>query len=302
MRTSANNTTANGYRHDAIPTSLLTFSEALRRSYTVEDIGNALVLFGLPAVNATVAVLALLSEDGSEFFCPRITGYSEDIVNAWRRFPADAHLPISKAVREGQAVFLESLERRQAFYLPETQLPPPVGRALAAIPLRIGDVTGALGFTFPDDRTFEENEQADLKVMAGLCAESLVRVRRLGLGCEVLVVEDESAVLTMLDVALKFYSFTVRKAALGETAVQIYTKHAESVAVVLLDVQMPGMDGPKTLAALREINPEIGCVFMSGHLGRYTTEELLALGRVQVLAKPFSLENLAKTIREMARR
>jgi two-component system, OmpR family, response regulator len=278
-------------------------ADAFRSASTVEQIANALVSFGLPALNACVCVLALLSEDESEFFCPRIAGYPDDLANAWRHFPADAHLPISKAVRDGKPIYLETLERRQAFYLPDNQLPPPVGRALAAIPLRMGEVTGALGFTFPDDRSFEEGERDALKLVAALCAEALVRVRRSGLGYEVLVVDDEPGILKLLDFALRYHAFTVRGAASGKEAVQIYQGHWETIAAVLLDVQMPGQDGPKTLGALREINPEIGCVFMSGNTGRYSSEELLAVGGVRVLQKPFSsLDEVIQSLRKMAHR
>ena len=278
-------------------------ADALRSASTVEEIANALVSFGLPALNACVCVLALLSEDESEFFCPCIVGYPGVVANAWRRFPADAHLPISKAVRDSKSILLETLERRQAYYLPDTQLPPPVGRALAAIPLRLGEVTGALGFTFPDDRSFEEGERDALKVAAALCAEALVRVRRSGLGYEVLVVDDEPGILKMLDFALRYHAFTIRGAASGKEAIEVYQQHKKTVEVVLLDVQMPEMDGPKTLAALREINPEIGCVFMSGSTGRYSSQELLAVGGVRVLQKPFSsLDEVIQALRGMVHR
>jgi CheY-like chemotaxis protein len=104
---------------------------------------------------------------------------------------------------------------------------------------------------------------------------------------EILVVEDEAAILTMLDVALRHYGFGVRLAASGQEAVELYGQHHESIAVALLDVQMPGLDGPSTLAALKRINPEVRCCFMSGHTGKYAAEELLAMGAAHVFLKPF---------------
>lgn len=103
----------------------------------------------------------------------------------------------------------------------------------------------------------------------------------------VLVVEDQKEVGMMLDLALRHYGFVVRLATAGREAVEIYREHHQSIALVLLDVQMPGMDGPATLTALKAINPELKCCFMSGHTGKYSRHELLDLGASHVLPKPF---------------
>jgi len=68
---------------------------------------------------------------------------------------------------------------------------------------------------------------------------------------------------------------------------------------VLLDVRMPEMDGPQTLAALRSINPEVRCCFMSGHTGDYSAEQLLELGASHVFQKPFGLSELAWTLQRL---
>jgi CheY-like chemotaxis protein len=71
---------------------------------------------------------------------------------------------------------------------------------------------------------------------------------------------------------------------------------------VLLDVKMPEFDGPQTLAALREIDPGVRCVFMTGYAAAPLAEELLALGAEHVVEKPFHLRELAATLREVAAR
>ncbi len=118
---------------------------------------------------------------------------------------------------------------------------------------------------------------------------------------EILVVEDEEAVRRMLAMALGHYGFDVRLAGSGAEAVRLYEQHHSSIAVVLLDVQMDGLDGPGTLAALQRINPQVRCCFMSGHTGRYTSGQLQAMGAAHVLPKPFSsLHDLARTLRDVA--
>ncbi len=87
--------------------------------------------------------------EGTEFFCPSITGYPEKVTDVWRHFPADAPVPIAVAVRSGRPILLKSLEERIAFYPPDRALPVRVGRALAAIPMMQDGVVGGLGFSFP---------------------------------------------------------------------------------------------------------------------------------------------------------
>jgi two-component system, OmpR family, response regulator len=117
----------------------------------------------------------------------------------------------------------------------------------------------------------------------------------------VLVVEDEQSLLAMLGVALRKSGIPVFLAGNGEEALTLYRKHQTDIAVVLIDVQMPGMDGFQVLAALRELNPQIRAVFMSGNTVRYSTEELLGLGATFVLSKPFAhLTDVVRVLRAVA--
>jgi len=103
----------------------------------------------------------------------------------------------------------------------------------------------------------------------------------------ILVVDDVMAIGMMLDLALSQAGFAVKLATTGHEAIELYRKHHDKFALVLMDVQMPGMDGPTTLAILQQINPELNCCFMSGSTGRYTSQELLDMGAVHVTMKPF---------------
>lgn len=120
-------------------------------------------------------------------------------------------------------------------------------------------------------------------------------------GPHVLVAEDDDAVGRMLEYVLRDQGFEVTVARGGQQAVDQYRAHGETYDAVLLDVQMPGLDGPQTLAALRQINPDVRCCFMSGNTGEYSAEELLRLGAARVLPKPFlNLKELGQALREVA--
>ena len=110
----------------------------------------------------------------------------------------------------------------------------------------------------------------------------------------VLVVEDEPAVLTMLERLLRHHGFAPVLAGNSHAALAAFRQHYGAIDLVLLDVQMPAPDGPATLAALRQIDPYVRAVFMSGNTGGYTADALLALGALRVLGKPFA--NLAEDL------
>jgi anti-anti-sigma factor len=114
-----------------------------------------------------------------------------------------------------------------------------------------------------------------------------------------LVVDDDKAVLSVLEAFLRFEGFKVWLADHGHQAIELYQRHQEEIAVVLLDVQMPGLDGPSTLTALQKISPSIRCCFMTGNPGFYTERDLLKLGAARVFRKPFAFLEVIETLDQL---
>lgn len=112
----------------------------------------------------------------------------------------------------------------------------------------------------------------------------------------VLVVDDDGHVRNFLGLCLRLHGFSVWTAE-GEEALAIYRRHASAITLVLLDVHMPGLDGPHLLRALKELDPHVRCCFMSGDLGWYCEEDLLALGAERVFIKPFCPDELVEYLR-----
>lgn len=115
----------------------------------------------------------------------------------------------------------------------------------------------------------------------------------------ILIVDDMGLILTMLKFAFHSRGFNVWLAENGDDALPLYRLNREEIDLVLLDVQMPGMDGPRTLAALRRLDPDVLACFMTGNAGNYTRDELLECGVARVFNKPFSAATVAQSIHDL---
>jgi CheY-like chemotaxis protein len=129
----------------------------------------------------------------------------------------------------------------------------------------------------------------------------------LGKGCAasarqpgILIADDMALILTLLKFELESRGLSVWLAWDGDDAIDLYRRHRNEIDLVLLDVQMPGLDGPQTLAALQELDPNVVACFMSGNLGTYTEAELLQRGAACTFNKPFKAAEVAQVLAEMA--
>ena len=114
----------------------------------------------------------------------------------------------------------------------------------------------------------------------------------------ILYVEDELDIQAVAKIALEMVGgFTVKICASGEESL----REAEAYApdLILLDVMMPGMDGPSTLKALREL-PSLAATpvaFMTAKVQATEVARYQALGALDVVAKPFDPMALASRLR-----
>lgn len=118
----------------------------------------------------------------------------------------------------------------------------------------------------------------------------------------ILVVDDDAAIRSVLQLLLQRHGFRVWLAAGGREAVELYRDHHDAISVVLLDVRMPGLDGPQTLGALRRADPAVRACFMSADPGDYRPDELLRQGARRVFPKPLPLPELLDALGELASR
>ena len=117
---------------------------------------------------------------------------------------------------------------------------------------------------------------------------------------EVLYVDDEPDIREIAAIALGLdLGIRVRVADCGDQALKTIGADGWWPDVILLDVMMPGMDGPAVLAALAQTprSASIPIVFITARTQSQDRARLLQLGAIGVISKPFDPMTLAKELR-----
>jgi len=119
-------------------------------------------------------------------------------------------------------------------------------------------------------------------------------------GCEtVLLVEDEESVRELVRLTLASRGYQVLEAENGESGLRIAESFKKHIDILITDVVMPGIGGRELARKLLLLRPAISVLYLSG----YTEDAVVTRGalgpRTAFLQKPFTLQNLAKKVREV---
>lgn len=115
---------------------------------------------------------------------------------------------------------------------------------------------------------------------------------------KILYVEDEADIATIARIALEdIGGFTLKYCSSGAEALIAVADFQPDL--ILLDVMMPGMDGPATLQALRQLPAlrDTPAIFMTAKVQPHEVAQYLALGALEVIPKPFDPMQLADNLR-----
>ena len=116
---------------------------------------------------------------------------------------------------------------------------------------------------------------------------------------KILYVEDEPDIQVIAQIALENVGgFELKICGSGQDAIRQAPGFKPDL--ILLDVMMPGMDGPTTLQELRKLTELAGTpvMFMTAKVQPQEIEHFKSLGAIEVIAKPFDPMKLAETIRQ----
>jgi two-component system cell cycle sensor histidine kinase/response regulator CckA len=115
----------------------------------------------------------------------------------------------------------------------------------------------------------------------------------------VLLIDDELVVREVGSEMLESIGIPCMAVESGEKGIQVYKEKRDKVALVILDIEMPGISGDKVYDMLKAINPGIRILLISGyaksHLeARYFKRKLDGL---TFMSKPFQLNQLSQKIK-----
>ncbi|HEY6333789.1 MAG TPA: response regulator [Blastocatellia bacterium] len=114
----------------------------------------------------------------------------------------------------------------------------------------------------------------------------------------ILLIEDDDAVRALAKVSLEYSGYTVLDAGNADVAIKICQKHPGRIHLLLTDIVMPDVNGPKLAEILLSIRKELKVLYMSGYTDDSIARSKLVAG-APFLQKPFAPPKLAEKVREV---
>jgi len=115
----------------------------------------------------------------------------------------------------------------------------------------------------------------------------------------ILIVDDEPMVTKSTARFLERYGYRTLKAYDGRTALDIFKKHQNEINLILLDLEMPEMGGPKCLEQILSIRPRTRVIMLSGHITRQQQWDPVEAGARAFVRKPFDSNYLIDMVRRI---
>ena len=119
-----------------------------------------------------------------------------------------------------------------------------------------------------------------------------------GKGKTILLVDDEESIRSIGRSALSKFGYSVLTAKDGVEGVEKFRKHQSEIDLVVLDLVMPNMGGAGCFEKIKEMDPGVRGVLMSGFTRNRRVNDLMSRGCLFFLRKPFDLKELHSAVRD----
>ncbi|MDX2023778.1 MAG: PAS domain-containing protein [Deltaproteobacteria bacterium] len=116
----------------------------------------------------------------------------------------------------------------------------------------------------------------------------------------VLVVDDEDVIRDTCAMLLQSAGYTVLTAGDGEQAVEVFRQNRDEIALVLLDVIMPRMDGRECFLRLKQLRHDVRVIMVSGFVHESVIDDVMAQGAKGFLKKPYRRHELTAALHQAA--
>ena len=113
----------------------------------------------------------------------------------------------------------------------------------------------------------------------------------------ILLVDDEAHILHIGSQNLSRAGYEVITAPNGEEALEVFQARANEINLVVLDLSMPGTGGHKCLQELLSLSPDLKVIVSTGYSRDGDLQETMSSGAAALLSKPFSKNEMLKTVR-----
>ncbi len=112
----------------------------------------------------------------------------------------------------------------------------------------------------------------------------------------ILVIDDEEEVRYLLNTQLADLGYKILFADDGRKGIKLYKSKAEEIDLVLLDMIMPNLSGKETFEMLKEIDPDIKILIISGYSKNDVVSEVIQRGALGFIQKPFTFFDLSMQV------
>ena len=258
-----------------------------------QQIKNALINLGITAIEAIGS-----KKKGSVFFRTYTTEFSENTQVGIFTIEAGNYFTIS--IEDTSDGFSPAqMEKIFDPYFSASNNKPDLGIRLASVLATISHHNGAIlaqskenhGTTFTiylpfSGRNFER-------------PTTILRVKNdadENRNLTIMVVDDDPLVRKVVVAMLNRIGYSVIIAASGLDAIEIYNKNHEEIALVILDMVMPNMDGVACFYELKKINDNVKVIISSGLIDNSSIEDMEKDGLCGFITKPYSYAELEKVV------